>query len=74
MAKYKITMNDGTVHNAKEVEDQGTFLSFKESGLFSGKDTLVKMDDVAKIEAPKKYAGRIIGSLAIIALSGGTMM
>lgn len=73
MAKYKITMKSGEVHNAKEVEDQGTFLMFKESGMFSGKETLVKMNDVEKIEAPKKYAGRIIGSLAVIAISGGTM-
>ncbi len=73
MAKYKITMKNGDIHNAKEVEDQGTFLSFKESGLFSGKDTLVKMNDVDKIEAPKKYAGRILGSLTILILSGGAM-
>lgn len=74
MAKYKITMKNGDTYNAKEVEDQGTFLMLKESGFFGGKETQVKMNDVEKIEAPKKYAGRIIGSLAIIAISGGTMM
>ena len=73
MAKYKITMKNGDTYTAKEVEDQGTFLMFKESGLFGGKETQIKMSDVLKIEAPKKYAGRIIGSLTILVLSGGTM-
>ena len=74
MAKYKITMRNGTIHKADEVEDQGRFLVFTKKGFFGEKESQVKMADVEKIEAPKKYAGRIIGSLAILALSGGTMM
>ena len=73
MANYKITMKNGDTYTAKEVEDQGTFLMLKESGIFGGKETQVKMNDVEKIEAPKKYAGRILGGLTVLVLSGGTM-
>jgi len=65
---YKITMNDGNVLTADEVNNKGSFIAIKKNG---NNTIWVREWDIKKIEtSDDSMAGAVVGGLILFALTG----
>jgi len=67
---YKLTMKDGSTHKADDVTEQGSFVVFTKGK----KEIRVPTSDISKVETTNKSrVGAVLGSLVIMAVTGGAM-
>jgi len=65
---YKVTTTNGEVYTANTVNEEGSFVVFKDGG----KEIWLPIYSVSKIESTSN-AGAIIGGLIVLALTGGAL-
>lgn len=63
---YKIITNSGETYNVSEVNEDGSFIVFRDGG----REVRLPTSNIKKIESTDN-AGVIIGGLIVMALTGG---